>query len=102
MEVCESESLLAGWNMPSSTLASKNWELFCQKARHILVVFLLSYQDERKKKVTKIKRNSYTSVSVTVLQRNPFVVILPKKEPELPLFDPKQKNTPLPLFILHF
>lgn len=42
------------------------------------------------------------SVSVIVLQRNPFVVILPKKEPELPLFDLKQKNTPLPLFILHF
>lgn len=56
MEVCESESLLAGRNMPSSTLASKDWELFCQKARHTWVVFLLFYQVERKKKSNKNKK----------------------------------------------
>lgn len=82
--------------LPHSPARTGNWLLFCQKARYILVVFLLSYWENRKK-----KRKSYMSVFVIVLQRNPLVN-LPKESTIITFIWPYRKGAPLSRFILPF
>lgn len=86
-------SLLPCW--PART---GNWLLFCQKARYILVVFLLSYWGGGGEREIK-KEKFYMSFFLLCSREIPWSSCQ-NKESELTFIWPYQKGTPLSCFIL--
>lgn len=98
VDIREAERLLAGRSKPSSTLASKDWELaaILSKGQVYPGCFPAILLGKQKK-----KRKSYMSVFVIVLQRNPLVN-LPKEPTIITFIWPYRKGAPLSRFILPF